>query len=61
MAGINLVSKLPVLSQAGQMLVRAGREEPGVRIRREGNRDMGGCEVALRLLFVTPKPYQGQD
>lgn len=65
---MNLLPKLLVLCQAGQMPVRAGKErsqsvhESGVRMRREGNRDMGSCEVAVRLLlFKPPKPSQGQD
>lgn len=41
---------------------RQREEREWVRMRREGNRDMGGCEVAVRLLlFKTPKPCQGQD
>lgn len=68
MAGISLVSELPVLSQAGQMPLRAGKargwsvHESGVRIRRGRNRDLGSCELAVRLLFFkTSKPCQGQE
>ena len=67
MAGISLMSKLPLLSQAGEMPERTGKvrswsvHESGVRMRRERNRDLRSCEVAVRLFFKTSKPYQGWD
>lgn len=68
MAGISLMSKLPLLSQAGEMPVRAGKvrswsiHDSGVRMRRERTRDLGSCEVAVRMLFFkASKPYQGWD